>query len=31
MAYKGRVQKKKTEKSDILQKGKVGWTPKTYF
>ena len=28
---KGRVQKKKTEKSDIVQKGRVGWTPKTYF
>ena len=23
--------KKKTEKSDIVQKGRVGWTPKTYF
>ena len=22
---------KKTEKSDIVQKGRVGWTPKTYF
>ena len=23
--------KKKTEKSDIVQKGRVGWTPKPYF
>ena len=23
--------KKKTEKSDIVQKGRVGWTPKSYF
>ena len=23
--------KEKTEKSDIVQKGRVGWTPKTYF
>ena len=28
---KGRLQKKKTEKSDIVQKGRVGWTPKPYF
>ena len=28
---KGRVQKKKSKKSDIVQKGRVGWTPKTYF
>ena len=23
--------KKKIQKSDIVQKGRVGWTPKTYF
>ena len=28
---KGRVKKKKTEKSDIVQNGRVGWTPKQYF
>ena len=28
---KGSLQKKKTEKSDIVQKGRVGWTPKSYF
>ena len=28
---KGRVQKKKIQKSDIIQKGRVGWTPKTIF
>ena len=27
---KGRV-KKKTEKSDIVKKGRAGWTPKPYF
>ena len=25
------LKKKKTEKSDIVQKGRVGWTPKPYF
>ena len=27
----GKPSKKKTEKSDIVQKGRVGWTPKSYF
>ena len=31
ISVQGRVQKKKIQKSDIVQKGRVGWTPKTYF
>ena len=32
MQYLGKTsKKKKTEKSDIVQKGRVGWTPKPYF
>ena len=27
----GKSSKKKTEKSDIAQKGRVGWNQKTYF
>ena len=28
---KGRLQKKKSKKSDIVTKGRVGWGPKPYF
>ena len=31
IVIKGRLQKNKSKKSDIIQKGRVGWTPKPYF
>ena len=29
--FQGRLQKKKSKKSDIVTKGRVGWAPKPYF